>query len=57
MVDPFGIDNKSDLQQQILRVHDSNPDMTPKHIADRCGCSTSYVRETINEYRSTGGLF
>lgn len=56
MSDPFGIDQKSDLQRQILRVYDSNPDMSPKHIADRCNCSSSYVRDTINEYRSAGGF-
>lgn len=54
-INPF--DDKSDLQRSILQVYDQNPDMKPAHIADRVGCSTSYVRETINEYRSTGGGF
>lgn len=51
-----GQDQPSDLQREILDVYDINPDMQPKHIADRVDCSTSYVRETINEYRNSGGL-
>lgn len=54
--DPFDATTKTDLERQILRVYDSNPDMAPKHIADRCNCSVSYVRETINEYRKSGGI-
>ena len=54
----LGDNDASDLQRQILRVYDQNPDMEPKHIADRCDCSTSYVRQTLKEYRSGfgGGL-
>jgi len=48
----FGQDQPSQLQDQILAVYDRNPDMTPKQIAERCDCSESYVRETINDYRS-----
>lgn len=47
----FGQDQPSDLQQQILRVYDRNPDMSISQIASRCNCSASYVRETINDYR------
>lgn len=54
--DPFD-DGKSDLQRDILDVHDMNPNMDPKHIADKLDCSASYVRETIKEYRNTGGGF
>ena len=54
--DQFNLeDDKSDLQRSILELYDYNPDMKPKHIADRLDCSESYVRETINEYRSQGG--
>lgn len=42
----------TDLQQRILTVYDRNPDMTASQIASRCNCSTSYVNETINEFRS-----
>lgn len=54
MIDPFDPldEKKSDLQKEILRAADRNPDMTPKQIADTCDCSASYVRETLNEYRS-----
>lgn len=45
----------SDLQQDILQLYDRNPDMSPEQIANRCDCSTSYVRQTLNEYR--GGPF
>lgn len=55
-LDPFD-DDKSDLQRDILEVYDINPNMEPKHIADKLDCSASYVRETINEYRSPGGGF
>lgn len=48
-------DQPSDLQNDILRLYDANPNMKPKHIADKLDCSTSYVRETINDYRSPGG--
>lgn len=41
----------SDLQQRIIGMADRNPDMSPSQIADVCDCSTSYVRETLNEYR------
>lgn len=54
--DPFN-DDKSDLQRDILEVHDLNPNMEPKHIADKLDCSTSYVRKTLNEYRSRGSLW
>lgn len=49
------LDDESQLQKNILQSYDQNPDMAPKHIADRLDCSESYVRETINEYRSRGG--
>lgn len=52
----FGQEQPTDLQQDILALYDRNPNMAPKHIADELDCSTSYVRETINEYRSAGGL-
>lgn len=42
----------SDLQKEILRTADRNPDMSAEQIADACDCSTSYVRETLNEHRS-----
>lgn len=42
----------SDLQQKILNTADRNPDMSDSQIANACDCSTSYVRETLSEYRS-----
>lgn len=42
----------SRLQEQILTVYDRNPDMTASQIAQRCDCSTSYVNETLREFRS-----
>lgn len=58
-IDPFNLNGnqKSELQRDILRVYDRNPNMDPKHIADKLDCSASYVRETIKEYRSIGGGF
>jgi hypothetical protein len=58
--DPFGND-KSDLQQKILRVWDRNPDIDAQGVARKCDCSASYVRETLKEYRpneygNSGGL-
>jgi hypothetical protein len=56
----FGSNNMSDLQQEIVQTYDRNPDAGPKAIAQMCDCSTSYVRDTIKEYRggfdSGGGL-
>lgn len=52
----FGRDSPTELQDQILRIADRNPDMTPKQIAHRCDCSASYVRETLDEYRSGRSL-
>lgn len=52
--DPF--DDKSDLQREILRVHDRNPDMSNSQIASKCRCSTSYVSKTIKEYRGGSSL-
>jgi len=49
----FG-DSPSELQEDILAVARRNPDMSTKHIADRCDCSTSYVRETLNKYGGPG---
>lgn len=47
-------DELSDLQREILRLYDNNPDMGPKEIASRADCSTSYARSTINDHRSGG---
>lgn len=52
----FGQDQPTGLQQDILELYDRYPNMSPKQIADDLDCSASYVRETINEYRSSGGL-
>lgn len=54
-LDPFD-DGKSELQRQILQAYDRNPDAGLKEIASICNCSASYVRETLNEYRSMGGF-
>lgn len=51
------LDDCSDLQKRICRVYDRNPDMTDKQIAQKVGCSASYVSQTLNEYRSTSGFF
>lgn len=50
----FGSD-ASNLQQEIIQTYDRNPDMSPAQIANTCDCSTSYVRETLKEFR--GGPF
>lgn len=52
----------SDLQREILRVYDQNPDAGANEIASICNCSASYVRETIKDHRGGfggggGGLF
>lgn len=52
----FGQDQPTDLQQDILRVYDRNPNVTATQIADKLDCSASYVRKTVNEYRNPGGL-
>jgi transposase len=52
----FGQDQPTGLQQDILELHDRYPNMSPTQIADDLDCSASYVRQTINEYRSSGGL-
>ena len=52
----FGHDQPTGLQRDILELYDRYPNMSPKQIADDLDCSASYVRETINEYRSSGGL-
>lgn len=39
------------LQDAILREYDMGV-QNPKQIAANCDCSESYVKETLNEYRS-----
>jgi len=53
----FGSD-MTDLQEEIVRTYERNPDAGPKSIAQMCDCSESYVRETIDEYKGGfgGGL-
>ena len=34
----------------------ANPDMSASHIADRCDCSTSYVRTTLKKYGNNGQI-
>jgi hypothetical protein len=51
----FGQDEPSELQREILTVHDRNPDAGAQEIASICDCSASYVRETIDEYRGEFG--
>lgn len=51
----FGQDQPSETQNDILRLYDRNPDMSAKAIARRCGCSESYVYETVNKYRDGFG--
>lgn len=46
----FG-NNLTELQREILRLYDRNPDMGAKEIASHADCSTSYARETIKERR------
>lgn len=47
----FG-NSPTDLQQKILNTADRNPDMSAGQIASTCDCSASYVRETLDEFRS-----
>jgi hypothetical protein len=50
-----GNDGPSELQEQILKTYERNPDAGPKEIASMCDCSASYVRETIDEYKGGFG--
>lgn len=43
----------TELQDEILRIADRNPDMSISMIAEKCDCSESYVRETLDEYPPT----
>jgi hypothetical protein len=52
----FGHDQPTDLQQDILQLHDRNTKMNPEQVADDVDCSASYGREPITEYRNSGGL-
>jgi predicted ArsR family transcriptional regulator len=52
----FGHDQPTDLQQDILALYDRDPNRAPKQIADQLDCSASYVRETIDDYRHSGGF-
>jgi hypothetical protein len=52
----FDHDQPTDLQQDILQLHDRNPKMNPEHVAADVDCSSTYGREPITEYRTPGGL-
>jgi predicted ArsR family transcriptional regulator len=52
----FGQDQPTDLQQDILALYERKPNVTATQIADELDCSSSYVRETVNDYRDPGGL-
>lgn len=43
-------DSPTPLQQDILDCAKRNPNLTKKEISDRCGCSESHVRNTLNQY-------
>jgi len=43
--------SKTDLQKSIIRTAHRNPNATQREIADVVGCSTSYVSQTINDFR------
>lgn len=47
----FGSD-LTETQECIVTKYDRNPDMSPSQIASSCGCSASYVRDTLREHRS-----
>lgn len=52
-------DDTTKLQDSILNEYDLGV-TNPKQIAANCDCSESYVKETLNEYRSNwsdGGGF
>jgi redox-regulated HSP33 family molecular chaperone len=44
-------DETTKLQDRILSEYDMGVS-NPNQIAANCDCSASYVRETLNEYRS-----
>lgn len=46
----------SELQEKILRTSRRNPDAGANEIASMCGCSASYVRETLKEHGGLNGL-
>jgi hypothetical protein len=46
-----GDDDTTKLQDCILDQYDMGVS-NPKQIAADCDCSQSYVRETLNDYRS-----
>ncbi|CCC41879.1 uncharacterized protein Hqrw_5003 (plasmid) [Haloquadratum walsbyi C23] len=46
-----GDDDTTKLQDCILNQYDMGVS-NPKQIAADCDCSQSYVRETLNDYRS-----
>lgn len=43
---------RTELQREILVTAYANPDMSQAEIADRVGCSASYVSSVLNEYDS-----
>lgn len=49
----FGSD-LTQTQRCIVRTANRNPDMNDRQIAEKCGCSTSHVSQTLREH---GGIF
>lgn len=47
----MGRQHLTDIQLCIVETYDFNPAMETSRIADKCGCSESYVRETIRKHR------
>lgn len=47
-VDPLE-DDLTETQRCIIQTANRNPDMTVKQIASNCGCSASYVSQTLKD--------
>jgi hypothetical protein len=52
----FSHDQPLDLQHDILKLHDRNPEMNPEHVADPVDCSARNGRDPITKYRNPGRL-
>lgn len=50
----FGSD-LSKTQECIVKTAQRNPDMNDRQIAEKCGCSSSYVSKTLRKHGS--GVF
>lgn len=47
---------KTDLQREILITAHNNPHLKQTEIADRVGCSSSYVSDVLNRFNSIDAM-